>query len=180
MRRFAHSALVLTAVILLGSCAPAPSAPPDPSVTNAELGISLAAVPEGFEVARNEGAVLELRPVGEIAGGSVLFTVGPEETGVNLVAAVKAHQAHIEGLPGGEYQGAQELQGPLGTAFYSRGRFEGGDGPEEETVTLTLHPSQSRLLEITYDYPVGNDSAARVKELIGVLAEVEGTQQEGS
>lgn len=180
MRRLAHATLALAAAVLLATCAPAPTTPPDTSVTNAELGIRLAAVPEGFEVARSEGAVLELRPVGGIAGGSVLFAVGPEETGVNLVAAVKAHQAHIEGLPGGEYQGAQELQGPLGTAFYSRGRYQGADGLEEETVILSLHPSQSRLLEITYDYPAGDDSAARVKELIGVLAQVEGTKPEGS
>ena len=178
MRGPARTTLAVAAAVLFATCAPAP--PPDPGVTNAELGIRLAAVPEGFEVARNDRAVLELRPVGGIVGGTILFTVGPEETGVNLVAAVKAHQARIENLPNGEYQGAQELQGPLGTAYYSRGRYQGGDELEEETVILSQHPSQSRLLEITYRYPAGDDSAARVKELIGVLAEVEGTQPEGS
>ncbi len=174
----ARMARVVTAVTMLAACSLAP--PPDPGVVNAELRIRLANVPEGFEVAINQGAVLELSPIGGIAGGSVLFAVGPEETGINLVAAVKEHQARIESLPGGEYQGAQELQGPLGTAFYSRGRFQGDDGLEEETVILSLHPSQSRLLEIIYDYPAGDDSAARVKELIGVLAEVEPTKPEGS
>ena len=36
-----------------------------------------------------------------------------------------------------------------------------------------VHPTQSRLLTITYRYPAGDDSAARVEQLIGVLAEIE-------
>jgi len=118
-RRFLPVLIALSLV----ACAGPPAPPPDPGVENLDLDIRLAAVPDGLLVADNQGTSLQLRPTGENVGGVLWFTVGPEQDGVNLVAAVKAHQEHIEGLPEGDYKGAQELQGPLGTAFYSRGRF---------------------------------------------------------
>jgi hypothetical protein len=60
-----------------------------------------------------------------------------------------------------------------GTAFYSRGRFVEKGVVEEETVILTIHPSANRLLTISYRYPAGEDSAARVEKLIDVLSYVE-------
>ena len=169
------AALVLFAsIIFVAACAPPPS-PPDPSVENPGLGIRLNAVPESLVVASNQGSRLELRPAAEDVDGKLWFSVAPEDRGENLVEAVKLHQSRIEGLPEGDYKGAQELQGPLGTAFYSRGRFLEGGTVIEETVLFAVHPTQSRALEIIYQYPVGDDSAARVEQLIDVLAYLEGT-----
>jgi len=159
-------------VVLTAACAPPPP-PPDPGVENLDLGIRLNGIPDSLVVAANQGSMLELRPTGEGVDGTLWFSVAPEEQGVNLVEAVKSHQSQIEGLPEGDYKGAQELQGPFGTAFYSRGRFLEGGGEIEETVLVSIHPSESRILEITYRYPAGDDSAARVEQLIDVLAWLE-------
>jgi len=130
-------------------------------------------VPEGLHTTLNEGKSLELRPTGEGVDGLVWFAVGPEKVGVNLVAATQSHKAQIENLPDGEYKGGEELQGDFGVAFYSRGRFSEAGATVEETVLFLIHPSASRQLEIHYRYPAGEDSAARVEQLIGVLAELE-------
>jgi len=168
-RRFLPVLIALSVV----ACAGPPAPPPDPGVENLDLDIRLAAVPDGLLVTDNQGTSLQLRPAGENLGGVLWFAVGSEQAGVNLVAAVKAHQERIEGQPEGDYKGAQELQGPLGTAFYSRGRFVETGGTEEETVLLTIHPSGNRLLTISYRYPAGEDSAKRVEQLIEVLSNVE-------
>jgi len=166
---------VLLLVVSTLSCAepPPPPPPPDTSVENTELGIALASVPEGLRTTLNEGSSLELRPTAEGADGLVWFAVGPEKVGVNLVAATQSHQAQIENLPAGEYKGGEELRGEFGVAFYSRGRFSEGDDTVEETVIFLIHPTASRQLEIHYRYPAANDSAARVTQLIEVLAELE-------
>lgn len=164
------------------ACAPADRPPAPTSVVNQQLGIALDTVPDGFTVTVNDGSRLELAPVrpdeGNPAdGGRVWFQTGPEEPNVNLVATVHDHQAFVEAQPGGVYKGAQELGTQLGPAFYSRGRFDEGDGTIEETVIFALHPSESRRLELHYRYPAGDDSAARVTALIGVLAEVGAVEQ---
>lgn len=163
-------ALLLAAVTLTCS---QPGPPPDRSIENLDLGIRLAALPAGLALAANQGTSLELKPADESRGGIIWFAVGPEQEGVNLVAAVNEHQARIEGLPDGEYKGGQELQGDFGVAFYSRGRFIEAGSLLEETVLFLIHPAGNRLLTIHYRYPAGDDSAARVEELIGVLAELE-------
>jgi hypothetical protein len=167
--------IVLALVLSVSSCSgpPPPPPPQDTSVENVDLGIKLAAVPEGLVASVNEGDILELRPTGEGVDGKVWFFVGPDQHAVNLVAAVTGHQAHIEGLPDGEYMGAQELTGGFGVAFYSRGRFSDAEVTVEETVLFLIHPTAHRLLEIHYQYPAANDSAARVEKLIEVLAELE-------
>lgn len=174
MPRIAILALLLAAA----ACSPQPeqAAAPQP-VYNPALDIRLESVPEGLEVTANAGDRLELRPTAGDPGqpapeGRITFAVGPEETGVNLVAAVQQHQAAAESRPGGEYLGARELQGPLGAAFYSRGRFTQDGRPVEETVVYALHPTQSRRLEIRYRYPAGEDSSERVTSLISLLAEI--------
>ena len=163
-------ALVLAACC--AACSPQ-QAPPEVEFSNLDLGISLGALPDDLVVAVNQGSSFELRPADETVRGLLRFGAGPEVEGVNLVVAVKEHQARIEGLPGGDYKGAQELQGPLGTAFYSRGRYLEGETETEETILVTIHPAGNRMLTITYRYPAGNDSAARVEQLIETLAFVE-------
>jgi hypothetical protein len=172
-----HSKKLLAFVLVVSSlgCTKAapPAPPPDTRVENPELGIQLAAVPDGLEVALNQGRYLELRPTAEGIEGLISFFVGPEEHSVNLVQAVHDHQAKIESLPDGEYLGAQELTGDAGVVFYSRGRYSEEGATAEETVLFLIHPSQYSLLEIRYRYPAGDDSAARVEKLIQVLSEVE-------
>jgi len=163
--------VIVLALAALSCSQPAP--PQNPGIENSDLGIKLASVPEGLALAANQGGKLELRPTDESTVGSIWFVAGPETESVNLVAAVQDHQAHIEGLPDGIYKGAQELQGDIGTAFYSRGRFSDEGAEVEETVLFLIHPSGTQLLEIHYRYPAGTDSAARVEQLIGVLAELE-------
>ncbi len=162
------------AVVAVLSCAAPPEPPPIPDgVENTDLGIRLASVPIDLVVAKNQGDILELRPAGEQSTGTVWFTVSPEVHAVNLVASVNDHQAAIESLPDGKYLGAQELTGDFGSAFYSRGRFSEGGAVIEETVILALHFTGNQLVTIHYRYPAGDDSAARVEQLIGVLAEIE-------
>jgi len=167
--------IVLALAVSALSCSepPPPSPPPDTSVENTELGIRLTAVPDGLEIAINHGPNLELRPTAEGVDGVISFALGPEQHAVNLVAAVQDHQAKIEALPGGEYQGAQELSGDAGVVYYSRGRFSDGEATVEETVLFLIHPSDYRLLEIHYRYPAADDSAARVGQLIEVLSKLE-------
>ena len=167
--RFLPLAITLAAV----ACAGPSAQPPDPRVENLDLDLRLTAIPDGLVVADNQGTSLELRPADEFVGGIVWFAVGPEQQGINLVAAVKMHQERIEGLPEGEYKGAQELQGPLGTAFYSRGRYVEDGAVVEETVILSFHPSGNRQLTISYRYPAGEDSSQRVEQLIDVLSYLE-------
>lgn len=175
MKLLATASLSLALALALLSCAqpPEPPPPPPPGVENAELDIKLASVPEGLRVAANEGRSLRLEPADPAAGGAIWFEVGPEEIGVNLVAAVQDHQQYIEGLPDGTYMGAQELQADFGTAFYSRGRFTEDGAAVEETVIFRIHPRASRLLSIDSRYPAGDDSAQRVEQLIDLLSYVE-------
>lgn len=143
-------------------------------VTNDVLKLRLTSIPSEFVVTLNEGDQLELAPASPAVEGRVWFTLGPEERGVNLVAAVKRHQRHIEELPGADYKGGQELGTELGTAFYSRGRFLAGTTETEETAVFIQHPTQSRLLTIAYRYPANVDSSVRVQQLLDLLAEVDG------
>jgi hypothetical protein len=163
---------LMVSVLSCGEPAP-PPAPADTSVENAELGIRLAAVPEGLETAVNQGRNLELRPTAEGVDGVMSFIVGPEQDAINLVAAVQDHQAKIEALPDGEYMGAQELTGDAGVVFYSRGRFLDQEATVEETVLFLIHPADYRLLEIHYRYPAADDSGSRVGQLLEVLSELE-------
>jgi hypothetical protein len=169
----APACIVLVAAVL--SCnPPAPTPPPAPTdIANAELGIRLATLPEGLTVAVNQGATLELRPLDPAAGGAIRFFAGPEEHGVNLVAAVQEHQRRIESLPDGAYLGAQELQAEFGTAFYSRGRFSDEGAAVEETIIVLIHPAGGRRLTLVSTYPAAEDSAARVEQLIDVLGYLE-------
>jgi len=164
----------VVAVALLALSCGGPAPPPEPYlIQNLDLGITLSGLPDGLVLASNQGTSLELRPSDPLVGGILWFEVGPEQEGVNLVAAVQAHQARVEGKVDAAYQGGQELQGDFGTAFYSRGRYTEGDEPVEETVIFMIHPAGNRLLGIHYRYPAGDDSAARVEQLIDVVSYLE-------
>jgi hypothetical protein len=162
---------VVVAVALLALSCEGPTPPPEPTVIqNIDLGITLSGLPDGLVLASNQGSSLELRPSDPLQGGALWFSVGPEQEGVNLVAAVQAHQAQMEGMVDASYKGGQELQGDFGTAFYSRGQYTEGDELVEETVIFMIHPVGNRLLSVHYRYPAGDDSAARVEQLIEVVS----------
>lgn len=165
--------LAAVVILLALSCA-APTAPPETvEIQNIDLGLALSGLPDGLELASNQGTSLELRPTDDLVGGILWFAVGPEQEGVNLVAAVQKHQEQMEGKPDADYKGGQELQGDFGTAFYSRGRYVEQGQPLEETVVFMIHPAGNRLLGIHYRYQAGDDSAARVEQLIDVISYLE-------
>jgi hypothetical protein len=165
--------LIMTTAMSIG-CGGGSSEPEvDLGVTNDALQLRLTSVPSEFVVTVNDGDRLELAPASQSVQGRVWFTLGDEDRGVNLVAAVKRHQRQIEELPGADYKGGQELATPLGTAFYSRGRFLAGTTETEETAVFIQHPTRSRLLTISYRYPADVDSSVRVQQLLDVLGEVD-------
>jgi hypothetical protein len=155
-------------------------------VENGALGLALVRVPAGFAVTRNEGEELVLERSAEDDAGVVTFELGPlTAAGVNLVDRVWEEKERIEGLPGGEYRGQNELGGvPLGTTFTSRGRFESEEGEMiEEYRALLVHPTQNRVLIVDYEYPVppseeGGAGQNRLEELMLVLEQLEPVFQE--
>ncbi len=163
---------ILLVVAGLGmGCSPAP--PPPAGVSNTELDLSIGDLGDAWVVKTNQGTSLVIAPSDPERQGTIEFLVGPEEEAVNLIAAVETHRKDIENRPDGVYSGAQELTGPMGTAFYSRGRYGDGGSTMEETRILGMHPRSSRIIEMVYRYPAGDDSSTRVGELIELFAEVE-------
>lgn len=155
--------------------AAAPEAPPE-RVENAALGVAIADLSPLFVVARNEGQelVLEPRLEGAPIPGRLEVLAAEPGSSVNLVAAVQDHAAGFESRPDGEFRGQRELGSPLGTAFYSRGRYrDETDGPTEETVIFVLHPDGQRILSLRYRYPAGEDSTERLQSMFEVLGELE-------
>jgi len=173
MRRIVRSLLGIVVIVLVGCGEEPPPAPVPVSVTNTALGIRLAAVPADFELSVNDGDTLELVPSSSEVKGRLWFSVGPEERGVNVVAGMKGHERRIKEKPEAAYKGAQELVTHLGAAFYSRGQYLAGTTMMEETAVFAGHPSQTRLLSVTYRYPAGVDSSVRVQQLLDVLGEVQ-------
>jgi len=174
LRFLSASVLGVSLVILIGlgtACSPTP--PPPDGISNTTLDLSIGHLRDDWLVETNQGRDLVIVPSDPERQGTLEFVVGPEETSINLVAALDTHRKEIESRPDGVYSGAQELTGPMGTAFYSRGRFTGSDGTVEETRLLSIHPRSSRIVEMVYQYPAGDDSSTRVGELIELFAEVE-------
>jgi hypothetical protein len=169
---------VSTALLACGAGGGSKAETPSNRVEAPGLGLAIANLPDGLEVTTNEGGTLMLVPKGK--AGTIVVQAGPAEVGPNLVAAVKEHQASIEARPGAEYLGVRELVTPLGSAYWSRGRYEQGGSTVEETRIVTLHPDGHRLLYLTSTYPAGDDSSARIQELLALLTEIEGTKPAGS
>lgn len=185
----ASASYLVLSLLLLGACGPggderadveagAGAAALGERVENGALGIALAGVPAGFEVETNDGEELVLARSDE--PGRLAFEVTPlQAAGVNLVDRVWREKERIEGLPGGQYRGQNELGGvPLGTTFTSRGRFEGEDGETvEEYRALLVHPTQNRVLILDYEYPApapgSEEGNERLEQLMLVLEQVE-------
>ena len=174
MRTFVTLTAALTLLLLPAACS-RPDTGPGQAPAGVEipaLGLELATLPEGFVVASSSDTGLVLEPADTDREGSIEITGAPEDLGPNLVEAVRAHQREIEARPGGEYLGARELVGPLGTAFWSRGRYTEDGRVLEEAVVFTLDPRQERIVKIASVYPAGEDSAGRIQALLAVLGEL--------
>lgn len=173
-----NAVLITASSVLIGSCngksEPEVVEPPPMVVENTELRLRLAGVPGGFTIVTNDGEQLVLNPSDSSSAGEIHFANRAPEAGQNLPAEVKAHRVFIEGLEGGEYQGAQELVSQLGTTYYSRGRYLSDGKRVEETTIFALHPYADRIMTITYLYPAGDDAGDRVQELFEILEIVEG------
>ena len=154
----------------------APSAPEPVRVENAEVGIALASLPAFFRVDVNEGDRLVLAPADPAVAGELTISAGePQRSGINLVAAIEEHKAQLAERADGEFKGQRELGGPLGTAFYSRGRYTGDDGTAMEEIKIfVIHPWGDRRLNLDYVYPAGDDSAQRLQDqMFEVFGELE-------
>ena len=158
------------------SPAPVPEEPVIRRIENENLGIAIADMPEGFEVDTNDGSRLDLRRGEGLPPGKSWIEIGPvAQAGINVVEVVNGQRELFEALPGGTFSGSRELGTPDGNAaYYSRGQFddEGGVRTEEFRIT-TIHPLGNRLLHIFYRYPVGDDSADRLNDLLFLMGEVE-------
>lgn len=170
--------VIIASSLLIGSCNQQPEpviVEPAPMVVeNSALRLRLAGVPGEFMTVTNDGDQLILSVADPAIEGEILFANKPPEAGQNLPAELKLHEIVIEEQEGGDYLGARELTSPLGTTYYSRGRYVLDGVETEETTIFTLHPYADRIMTITYRYPAADDSSERVQQLLEVLAVVEG------
>ncbi len=193
MRKIERIALGITALALAaGTLGCQQSAPPEPEpdpvgerIENAAAGVAIAALPSILRLVAVDGERIVLGLTEEGAVGELVVTPGePQIGGINLVAAVEDHKQEILARPGGDYKGQQELGSPLGTAFYSRGRYlkaEDETAVEEETVIFLVHPWGDRNLQLVYRYPAGEDSKERIEDhLFELLGEVEALPEAAS
>ncbi|MDX1632722.1 MAG: hypothetical protein R3234_12705 [Thermoanaerobaculia bacterium] len=163
--------------ILFVACGPREARQEGPTrVENTELGLVLADLPARCSVARNEGTALELTCLREGVSGTVLFEVGEEERGINLVEAANAQREWFEARTGGAFFGNRELVTPGGPAYTARGRYTDEGEAIEETRVLTLHPTQSRMLIVRFRYPEAGDQVTkdRFEQLLSVVQEIKG------
>ncbi len=169
--------LLLASVLVAGigcSSSSEPEPAPAQRVENSSLEIAIAALPEFFVVAANEGPRLELRAPGETGEATLFFETTAELAGgINLVAEAEGMRDWYESQPDGEYKGNLELGTPLGPAFTSRGTYTEDGVPIEEIRVFAIHPNSNRMLRLTYRYPPG-EGKQRLQELAEVLGEVEG------
>lgn len=184
------AALILPLALALASCGPEP--PPSPTapqpVENAQLGLQLTDVPEGFVLGANEGEEIVLERRAGLTPGTMVVTARPEleRGGVNLVAALNERADEVAETGGILRQ--VELGSHLGPAYLARSRWpgEGGDdgggdngGEREQMQIFALHPTANRMLVITYDYPLTGDTQDRREHMMDALSLV-AALEEGS
>lgn len=178
MNRFAalRWTLIALSVAVIGCGTPEPTPAGPERVENPDLGIAIAALPEPFEVAANQGAELRLTAPGANGAGSLEIRVAPEESAaINLPAEAKATQQLFESMPNGEYFGNLEMVAPIGSAFTARGAYDRDMGRVGEIRVFALHPTQSRLLTLSFVYPEG-EGKERMQQLAALLGEIEGLE----
>lgn len=166
---------LVAGLIFVAACAKEapkePAAPPPPvKVVNAQLGIEVAAVPDGLEVEPTQDATIVLVLEDKTQEGRIVIEAGPvEKGGINLVEAAQQHKAAALAREGGVYKGRTELGAPLGTAFTSRAQWTEGGRTLEEIKVFLIHPNRDRKLIIDYRYPAGADTPKRMNDHIYAL-----------
>ncbi len=175
----ASAALVLAplalTLLLLAACQPGDGREPaaEEVLVNQALNLHLASVPETLRVETNQGSELVLAPADE-RSGRLWFEVGePSEFGIDVVALANAQKDLFLAEPGGSFSGANKLIAHLGEAAYGRGQYDLDGQRVEETRIFAIHPADNRQLVLSYRYPAGDDSSARVTELLDVMARIE-------
>lgn len=164
------------------ACAPqgdgSPQAEQAPAaLASAALGLRLVDVPEELQIVPSPGDEIVMQPVDPAMPGRVSVAVQEVMGGVNLVAALQGHQEQIEAREAGIYSGKQELVGPFGPAFLSRGRWQAQDGEREEILLFTLHPMRNGLVILSAEHPAGDDASWRANLLLGLLGRLEGYEE---
>lgn len=173
MRWFAVSATLLLASCQTGPTEDGAEAPE--RVENPALGLAIADLPRGWEVSVNRDDELELTRTEGLPPGRAWIELGPvEEVGINLIDVIGGQRALFESLPAGSFSGNGELVLPDGRpAYYSRGTYRHEEELVEEFRISLLHPTQNRLLQIFYRYPVGEDSRERLDDVLLLLEQIE-------
>lgn len=169
-------AIGLSMVACQGGDGAASSEPSEQAAQRVEapkLGIALAEVPAGVEVVSMDETAIRFSPGDGVAGDVVLDVRAPESGGVNLVAAVQAHQEDIQARTDGSYHGSQELRTQLGPAFTSRGSYASADGAVQELHVYALHPRGDAMLRLLTEFPSDEDPSARAQTMLELLAQVE-------
>lgn len=174
--------LALPIALAFTGCGPEP--PPSPTapqpVANAELGLRLTDLPEGFVLGSNEGEEIVLERRAGLTPGTIVVTARPEleRGGVNLVAALNDRAAEVAEEGGTLRQ--VELGSHLGPAFLARSRWPGDDdsGETEQMQIFALHPTANRMLVITYDYPLTGDTQDRREHMLDVLGLVAALEED--
>lgn len=165
-----------TLQVAISGCAATPDPEPElPSpVTNTALNLTFGDLPEGFEVESNRSDELRLVSTTEGREGAMWVEVSERsDYGIDLVKIVNAQKANYEEREAGEYSGARQLMTPSGEGYYVRGRYHDSEQRlVEETRVYLVHPSENRLVALHYLYPAADDSAERLPELFGWLAEM--------
>jgi len=173
-RRAALPVLATLLIATAGCQKPEPQPLAGERVESPDLGLALASVPVGFELAASSADGVQLSGnTPETTGGSIYLSAGPEEpTGINLIAESQARIDNFSAI--GTSFGSRELNTPIGSAFTVRGRRPGDAGEIEETWIYALHPLGDRLVTMRYEYPAAEDTQARINQVLEVLGEVEG------
>ena len=172
--------LLLLALLPLTACGGEPAVveevPEEASVIElADLGLTFAAIPAGFEIESQSGDSLVLEEAAPEADGRMWLTAGERsDFGIDLVQVVTDQTAVFEAMNNAEYFGGRKLMVPAaGEAYYVRGRFDDDGGARrEEARVFLVSPSDNRLLTFHYAYPAAEDSADRIQQLFTWVGEI--------
>lgn len=180
MRRL-PSTLILLAPLAL-ACGKSESPPPAPpaaaasaTIDNAQLGLRVTALPDGFKLVENQGEQLVFEASSDGIPAALTVTVGaPDPSGINLVEVTKSYGAEAAAAAGGKFFGGTEMVTPSGPAYTARALVDGGT--VEERRVFLLHPGAGdRLVTLTLRYPPSEAEAsrARMQQTIDLLTVLE-------
>jgi hypothetical protein len=170
-------ALLLVLPLLAIACAsepPAEEAPEPIRVENPAMGLAFSQLPEDFVVEANDPEQIVVVSDDPERAGTMTVEVGePSDFGIELDQKVWEDRERVEARSDGEYLGGNKLMSQLGEAFYSRSRIE-EEGAVIETVRVfALHPTENRLVTLSYRYPAADDSSERLPEVLQLLGAIE-------